>query len=151
MSTAMTGTRSTRPLGRAPYQQLQRLLSQQDGMLRARKEALREGVPSWGVIDVEEQSGDGEDLSVGLAVLELSARTVQGIEGALRRLDAGQYATCAACGSAIASVRLRALPFADLCRRCQEEHDSAWTVRRSCHEASMDFSLDRRPGPGHSS
>jgi DnaK suppressor protein len=124
---AMVGTRGARPPGRARSEQLQRLLSQQDRTLRALKETLRESLSaSQDVTDVEEQSADIEDLSVRLAVLELSSRTVQGIEAALRRLGAGRYATCAVCGSGIAPVRLRALPFADLCRGCQEKHDTVW-------------------------
>jgi RNA polymerase-binding transcription factor DksA len=100
--------------------------------LRAHRDAIREYVPgSQGVTDVEEQSADVEDLSVGLAVLEISSRAVQGIEEALRRLDTGRYATCSGCGSGIASVRLRALPFADLCRGCQEKRDTVSALWRT--------------------
>ena len=124
MSKGMAGTTGARQSGRARYEQLRRLLGEQDRALRARKEALRAGAPaSREVTDVEEQAADVEDLSVGLAVLELSSRTVQGIERALRRLDDGWYATCSGCGCTIAPVRLTAVPFADQCLRCQDEED----------------------------
>src|SRR5258706_547602 len=44
---------------------------------------------------------------------------VVGIEEALQRLRDGLYGICAECGNAIAPGRLRALPEATMCVRCQ--------------------------------
>lgn len=44
---------------------------------------------------------------------------------ALQRLRDGSYGTCAACGEAIAPRRLRAIPEATLCVRCQERVEPA--------------------------
>ena len=62
---------------------------------------------------------------MGLAALGLTARTVQSIETALRRFDAGTYGVCLECGNPVEPARLRALPFAGLCRGCQELHDAS--------------------------
>jgi DnaK suppressor protein len=49
-----------------------------------------------------------ERESVGLAL----------IEEALRRLDAGTYGTCTACGSPVAAERLFVFPESGTCARC---------------------------------
>jgi RNA polymerase-binding transcription factor DksA len=59
--------------------------------------------------------------------LELTSQTVQDIEAALRRLEAAELGACSDCRSRISGARLRALPFAALCRGCQEKQDIAAT------------------------
>lgn len=127
MATATHRTPRARLPGRARCQELLRLLGEQDEMLHTRKEALRKSVPAgmFGVIDDEEHSLDAEELGVGFSVLELTSQTVKGIESALRRVETGEYGTCSDCQSRISSERLRALPFADRCRGCQEKRDMA--------------------------
>lgn len=44
---------------------------------------------------------------------------------ALRRIDAGEYGRCGECGEAIGAARLRALPEAATCIRCQERLEAA--------------------------
>jgi DnaK suppressor protein len=86
---------------------------------------LRDGLPAAtsGVMEFEELSLDAEEQGVGFSVLELTSRTVQGIETALRRLDAGELGTCSDCRCEISGARLRAQPFAALCLVCQDKHD----------------------------
>ena len=105
-------------------------------MLRNRRQILRDGLPTWmsGVMDDEEQSLGAEGRGVSFSVLELTSRTVQGIEAALQRLEAGVFGTCFDCRGRISSARLRALPFAALCFACQQRQDThgmAWTARGS--------------------
>ncbi|MEX5719520.1 TraR/DksA family transcriptional regulator [Geodermatophilus maliterrae] len=47
-------------------------------------------------------------------------RTVEEIDAALDRLDAGTYGTCVHCGSAIPRERLESRPFAAACVSCQQ-------------------------------
>lgn len=103
---------------------LERLRSLQDDALRTRRQVLREGQPS-GVTDLEEQSVDAEELGIGFSLLQLASQTLQGIETALRRLEAGVFGTCSDCHARIPEARLRALPFASLCLACQERRDEA--------------------------
>jgi DnaK suppressor protein len=54
-----------------------------------------------------------------LAVISGSAASeLNQISIALRRLDAGTYTTCAACGEEIAAERLATVPYTDRCVRC---------------------------------
>ena len=103
------------------------MLSLQGATLRNRRQILRDGLPNptSGVVDFEEHALDGEEQGVGLAVLELTTRTVQGIETALQRLKAGEFGTCSDCRCRISDARLLALPFAALCLACQERRDMA--------------------------
>ena len=123
----------TRDADRARHGKLEQLLSQQDVILQRRRQILRDGVPTArsGVLDFEERSLDGEEQSVGFSLLELTSRTVQGIETALQRLEVGGFGACSDCRRKISDARLRALPFAALCLDCQEKHDivAGWRER----------------------
>jgi DnaK suppressor protein len=123
---ATTGHR-IRGVDRAQRGRLERLLSLQDTILRNRRQILRDALPTptSGVMDLEEHALDAEEQGVGFAVLELTSRTVRGIETALQRLAAGEFGTCSDCWCRISDARLRALPFADLCHSCQGWHDMA--------------------------
>ena len=46
--------------------------------------------------------------------------TLEQVNAALARLDAGKYGVCARCGKEIDARRLSALPYATLCLPCQE-------------------------------
>lgn len=114
---------------------LEQLLGLQGAVLRNRRQVLRDGLPSptSGVLDFEEHALDAEEQGIGFAVLELTSRTVRGIETALQRLAAGELGTCSDCRGRIAEARLRAMPFAARCLACQERHDVAagWRERGS--------------------
>ena len=110
-----------------PTDVLKRLLARQKAELSARKQLLREDIapePGEGR-DALESSADTFARDVGAAILEVTARTVQGIEDALRRLKTGAYGTCLDCGESIPALRLQALPFAERCRDCQQQCDPA--------------------------
>ena len=122
-----TRIRRFRTADRARHAKLGQLLSQQGTILRNRRQVLRDGLPTEmsGVMDVEECSLDAEEQAVGFSLLDLTSRTVQGIETALQRLKAGAFGTCSDCRCGISDARLRALPFASLCLACQATHDAA--------------------------
>jgi DnaK suppressor protein len=119
-----TMTHAIRTADRARHKSLEGLLSQQDSVLRNRMQILRDSQAS-GVMDIEEHALDAEELGVGFSLLELTSQTVQAIERALQRLEAGQFGTCSDCRRRISGARLRALPFAALCLDCRDRHDKA--------------------------
>lgn len=127
---------------RARHATLERLLRQHRALLQERMQVLRDGLPvaATGVQDLEELALDAEEQGIGFSVLELTSRTVHGIETALRRLEAGQLGTCSDCRCRISDARLRALPFAALCLACQERHDLAagWRVRSAWARTGTD-------------
>jgi RNA polymerase-binding transcription factor len=53
------------------------------------------------------------------ALIDRHCRQVAQIDEALARLGRGEYGICRDCGNVIGLARLRALPFAQRCTRCQ--------------------------------
>ena len=62
------------------------------------------------------------------ATLERERRTVQEIEGALKRIKSGEYGLCASCDKPIPDARLKALPCARVCVGCAERVSSSSAV-----------------------
>jgi DnaK suppressor protein len=91
--------------------------------------SLRESIPmdTAGVRDAEEQSVDDFVQEVDLALMQMKSETLKRIDQAIFRLEEGTYGRCQDCDAEIPPARLRALPFAALCRDCQAEAES--TVR----------------------
>jgi DnaK suppressor protein len=58
------------------------------------------------------------DPGVQLRSLQAARRTLQEIDEAIARLDAGTYGLCAGCMQRIPAERLDALPYVTLCVRC---------------------------------
>ena len=52
-----------------------------------------------------------------------SSTLARRIRSAIERLNNGSYGVCLRCEENIASKRLRALPWAELCIQCQEDAD----------------------------
>src|SRR5262245_9016861 len=59
------------------------------------------------------------DMSVSL--LENKTRTLDQIEEALHRLDAGNFGLCQECGAKIGADRLQAVPFTPYCIDCARQ------------------------------
>jgi DnaK suppressor protein len=72
----------------------------------------------------EEQSVDDFVQEVDLALMQMKSETLKKIDQAILRLESGTYGRCQECDVEISPARLRALPFAALCRDCQEEAES---------------------------
>jgi len=75
--------------------------------------ALDEG--DWSVVDLS------EDIS--LRKLTTHRESLLRIDEALRKIDEGTYGICEDCGEEISPERLKILPYATLCRDCQEKHE----------------------------
>ena len=87
---------------------------------------IRETMPDQrlDVQDAEEQSVTDFAKDMEFALVQMKADTLSRIDEALRRLEAGTYGKCAECGREIPEARLKALPFAVLCREDQEREES---------------------------
>jgi DnaK suppressor protein len=107
---------------RERYLVLKGLLEARRGEIQDKLRSLRESLPREAaeVRDMEEQSVDDLVSDVDFALMEMKSETLRQIDAALRRLDAGSYGVCTDCGAEIAEARLKALPFALVCRDCQE-------------------------------
>jgi DnaK suppressor protein len=73
--------------------------------------------------DFIEDSAAVHEVDLNMSLLQMRAQTVKRIDEALTRLAADQYGICAVCGVEIAERRLRALPFAVRCTRCEDRRE----------------------------
>src|ERR1700680_647232 len=69
-------------------------------------------------IGAEATRNIAKDLAI--STLERDRRTLEEIEAALDHFKKGDYGFCEQCGAQIPEVRLRALPWTELCIRCAE-------------------------------
>ena len=76
-----------------------------------------------GDVQFDEESGEGDSMNVererDLALSAQALASIEEIDVALAKIDAGTYGTCEKCGAAIPRERLKALPHAALCVRCK--------------------------------
>lgn len=103
------------------------LISDREQLLRVVSNLHGNSLAQSEGINVEE---DGTELSSQLFGLNSAAdaeERIRQIDEALRAIDAGSYGYCTICGNMINPLRLRALPSAKTCIRCQsaaENHNS---------------------------
>jgi DnaK suppressor protein len=119
-------------IDRERYLLLKGILEDRRREIQEKLRSLRESVPADAkdVRDAEEQSVDDFVQEVDLALMQMKSETLKKIEQALLRLEAGTYGRCQECDAEIPPARLRALPFAALCRECQEETESTAKAAR---------------------
>ena len=83
-------------------------------------------------IDIIQQASE-RDLAVHS--LNSDSTLARRLRLALDRLEDGSYGVCLECGEDIAPKRLKALPWAELCIKCQESSDHAG-ARKEGYEPS---------------
>ena len=97
-----------------------------------------------GVVDAEEASVSDIQEDIEIALMQMKSETLNRVNEALGRLEAGTYGFCYECGDEISEARLRALPFALRCKDCEEEREQneareKFFARRANTTAIMDI------------
>lgn len=87
-------------------------------------------------VDEAETAAVSVQDDIGFALIQLKAETLDRIDDALGRIDAGNYGNCSNCGAEISEARLRALPFALRCKDCEEAREAAAAQRHSLARSS---------------
>lgn len=125
-------------LDRQRQAMLKRMLEERRREIQEKLRSLRETLPAEvvEVKDAEEQSVANYVQQVDFALMEMKSATLAKIDDALQRLEHGRYGVCAECGREIAEARLAAVPFASLCRDCQEEQERYEREQRARHQYS---------------
>ena len=70
--------------------------------------------------DMATEESDRESDSL---LMDAQGRLIYEIEQALQRIDEGRYGACEECATQIEERRLRVLPYARFCLRCQERRE----------------------------
>jgi DnaK suppressor protein len=107
--------------GKERAQVLRAMLEDRRREVADKRKELREDLAQQERANVNEEEG-ADQFARGLdfQLTEMKSQTLARITEALARLDAGTYGVCLDCEEPIASARLKALPFAERCRDCQE-------------------------------
>lgn len=131
---------SIRPTHRARYQSLRSMLEERRREIMEKLRSIREALPASGsdVTDPEEQSVNDFVQDIDFALMQMKAQSLKRIDEALSRLERGGYGTCDECGAEIPEARLKAVPFATLCVRCQEEEEQRVPGERRAVRATLD-------------
>jgi len=118
---------------RRRYEVLSQLLTERQAEIRNKLRSLREVLPAavTQVKDDEERSMEDFVLGMDFALMEMESETLRKIDDALLRLDEGTYGSCSECDESISEMRLKALPFASLCRDCQEQAEESEAARNA--------------------
>jgi DnaK suppressor protein len=109
------------------YAALKQMLQDRRQEIQEKLRTLRETFPAetQDVRDPEEQSVDDFVQDVDFALMQMKSETLRRIDEAVHRLEDGSYGACGECGIDIPAARLRALPFAELCRDCQQARETS--------------------------
>jgi len=92
---------------------------------------LRESIhihPVADPLDITQQAADRE---VAVRNLDRESTLARQLRSAIQRVDDGSYGVCLQCEEEIAPNRLKAIPWAELCIRCQEHADRMGATRAS--------------------
>jgi DnaK suppressor protein len=119
--------RKNERIDRERYLLLKGMLEDRRREIHEKLRSLREAIPAdvqHDVRDAEEQSVDDFVQEVDLALMQMKTETLKKIDQAIQRLEDGSYGRCQECEQEIAEARLQALPFAVLCRDCQEQTEN---------------------------
>lgn len=81
-----------------------------------------------GAVDELEVAADGSQHEINSQLAALESRELNQIERAIQRIRKGRYGTCEKCEAKIPLARLKALPFTQLCIKCQRRMED---VRRT--------------------
>jgi len=131
MSNAGRTVRTMSGTASAHYERLEELRRRHREELKARLGQLRVALTPADAVevnDIEALCDNSSSAGISAAIVEITSRTLQHIEGALDRLESGTYGRCSDCGAEIPATRLRAMPFAERCRDCQELADADCNV-----------------------
>jgi DnaK suppressor protein len=104
----------------------------EEDLRRNLSRALEEVGEETTVVNVEE--GDESRVDVGketdFQVMSMRTQELRQIKEALVKIESGEYGLCEECGNPIRFERLKAMPFAQFCRVCQEEMERAERERQ---------------------
>jgi len=106
--------------------ELRRLLEERRmGIITDLRERVKDTNEAWtsalgNVVDSAESAETSIQDDLHFALLQMQTETLDRIDEALSRLDAGQYGLCVDCGDEISERRLQALPFARRCTGCEQ-------------------------------
>ena len=101
----------------------QKLVAHQEEILNLYERDLKVGQEASddGTEDIVDRANNSYNREFMFALSDSERLLLLEIEGALERLDGGNYGTCLHCSDEIPKARIRAVPWARYCIDCQEQ------------------------------
>jgi len=107
-----------------------KLVEQRQDVLEAMKRNRAPEVTS-DTGDEADQAQAAMDRDLQFELSDTERNTLDQIEGAIRKIDKGTYGVCEQCRQPVETLRIRALPFARYCIRCQAGSERAVTATQA--------------------
>ena len=131
------------------YSDLKQMLDDRRREIHAEVQGKMRGVReegTWGgklneVLDAVESAEADIQEDLEFPLVQMKSETLNKINDALARLEAGTYGNCFDCGEEIAEKRLRALPFAVRCKDCEQARENAENRERQLQSRRGSSSL----------
>lgn len=96
------------------------LVGQVESLVKDAKSSTEATENSKSPLEDAENAADTYEQDFAFIAMESEEELLRKIENALRRIREGTYGACEECGDEIRHERLEALPFANLCVKCQQ-------------------------------
>jgi DnaK suppressor protein len=90
-----------------------------------KRDARTDNAKDFAVLDEGESSEADTQEEIEFALIQMKAEMLSKITTALHRLRDGSYGSCMECANDIPEARLRVVPFAVRCKKCEEACESA--------------------------
>ena len=103
------------------FAELKAWLENRLGELDARVHKIEDRLDDPASKDWEDQAIEREDIEVLEDLGNAGLKEMELVRAALGRIDDGSYGTCLKCGDDISMERLKAVPYAALCRDCAQK------------------------------
>lgn len=103
------------------FAELKAWLENRLGELDARVHKIEDRLDDPVSKDWEDQAIEREDIEVLEDLGNAGLKEMELVRAALGRIDDGSYGTCLKCGDDISMERLKAVPYAALCRDCAQK------------------------------
>jgi DnaK suppressor protein len=97
---------------------------------------LRESIHIHQVADPLDVTQQAAEREVALHSLDRESALARRLRSAIKRVNDGSYGVCLECEEEIAPERLKAIPWAELCIRCQEAADRSGAKRETLRVTS---------------
>ena len=114
------------------------LLKRRDALRRSLNDELALLSRNINVVDECDEALEAETDEMFSRLSRCEDREAAAIQNALSRLRRGHYGVCELCGANISVARLRALPYATSCIKCQREMEQR---RHHGDECPLDWGL----------
>ena len=74
-------------------------------------------------VHMADMAADAYEREVSMNIVSSEQEVLYQIDDALKRMEEGSYGTCQQCNKVITMSRLKAVPYASLCIKCQRDKE----------------------------